>query len=90
MGMSRAQLYRKFNALTNQTVKEFVRTVRLKKAAELLDSGQHNVSEVAWAVGFGDLPYFTRSFKIQYGINPSKFSLRKTRIKTTSPEFPKA
>lgn len=74
IGMSRAQLYRKFNALTSQTVKEFVRTVRLKKAAEMLDSGQYNVSEVAYAVGFGDLPYFTRSFKAQFGITPSKYS----------------
>ncbi|MGF1586504.1 MAG: two-component regulator propeller domain-containing protein [Bacteroidales bacterium] len=88
MGMSRAQLYRKFNALTNQTVKEFVRTVRLKKAAELLDAGQHNVSEVAWAVGFGDLPYFTRSFKIQYGINPSKFSQRNTGRNVSNPKVP--
>ena len=71
MGMSRAQLYRKFSAITNQTVKEFVRTVRLKKAAEMLLTESYNVSEVAYAVGFGDLPYFTRSFKAQYGINPS-------------------
>lgn len=76
IGMSRAQLYRKFNALTNQTVKEFVRTVRLKKAAEMLESGKFNVSEVAYAVGFGDLPYFTRSFKAQFGINPSRYQHR--------------
>ncbi len=74
IGMSRAQLYRKFHALTNQTVKEFVRTVRLKKAAVMLDSGKYNVSEAAWAVGFGDLPYFTRTFKAQFGITPSRYA----------------
>jgi signal transduction histidine kinase/ligand-binding sensor domain-containing protein/DNA-binding response OmpR family regulator len=78
IGMSRAQLYRKFNALTNQTVKEFVRTVRLRKAAEMLETGKYQVSEVAYAVGFSDLPYFTRSFKSQFGVNPSKYTKRDT------------
>jgi signal transduction histidine kinase/ligand-binding sensor domain-containing protein/DNA-binding response OmpR family regulator len=73
IGMSRAQLYRKFNAMTNQSVKQFVRTVRLKKAAEMLNSGNCNVSEAAYAVGFNDLSYFTRSFKSQYGITPSEY-----------------
>jgi signal transduction histidine kinase/ligand-binding sensor domain-containing protein/DNA-binding response OmpR family regulator len=83
MAMSRAQLYRKFHALTNQTVKEFVRIVRLKKAATLLDSGKYNVSEAAWAVGFGDLPYFTRTFKARFGINPSKYANGKKDIPST-------
>ncbi|TVR38508.1 MAG: hybrid sensor histidine kinase/response regulator [Bacteroidia bacterium] len=74
MGISRAQLYRKFSAVTNQTVKGFVKSVRLKKAAELLAVGELNVSEVAYTVGFSDLTYFTRCFKAQYNMTPSKYA----------------
>lgn len=74
MGISRAQLYRKFNAVTNQTVKGFVKSVRLKKAAELLASGELNVSQAAYSVGFSDLAYFTRCFKSAYNKTPSAFS----------------
>ncbi|TVQ90168.1 MAG: hybrid sensor histidine kinase/response regulator [Bacteroidetes bacterium] len=74
MGISRAQLYRKFSAVTNQTVKGFVKLVRLKKAAELLATGDLNVSEVAYSVGFSDLTYFTRCFKAQYKMTPSKYA----------------
>lgn len=74
MGISRAQLYRKFNAVSNQTVKGFVKSVRLKKAAELLARGDMNVSEVAYSVGFSDLAYFTRCFKSAYQKTPSAFA----------------
>lgn len=73
LGMSRAQLYRKFNAVTKQPVKEFVRAIRLKKAAELLLDEDLNITSVAYTVGFGDLPYFTRCFKATYGVTPSTY-----------------
>lgn len=74
MGVSRAQLYRKFNAVTKQTVKGFVKSVRMKKAAELLAGGELNVSEVAYSVGFSDLAYFTRCFKSAYQKTPSAYA----------------
>ena len=73
MGMSRSNLYRKLKALTNQSVHEFIRMVRLKKASELLRNGEANVSEVAFSVGFNDRSYFSISFKKMFGKSPSEF-----------------
>lgn len=73
IGMSRTQLYRKIDALSGESVKEFIRVIRLKKAAELLITTDSNVSEVAYSVGFNSLSYFTTSFTEYYGMNPTKF-----------------
>jgi DNA-binding response OmpR family regulator len=71
-GMSRIHLYRKLKALTDQSITEFVKAVRLQKAYELLQQGQGNVSEVAYQTGFSSLSHFSRSFKQAYGITPSQ------------------
>ena len=73
IGMSRTQLYRKINAVAGQTVREFIRIIRLKKAAELLVSSDMNITEIADRVGFGSQSYFTTSFTEYFGINPSKY-----------------
>lgn len=70
--MSRAQLYRKFNALTNQTVSKYIRSMRLKKARELLLSSSFSVSEIAYQVGFKNPSHFSTLFTEEFGINPSK------------------
>jgi signal transduction histidine kinase/ligand-binding sensor domain-containing protein/DNA-binding response OmpR family regulator len=74
MALSRVQLYRKINALTNYPVFEFIKTIRLKKAAEMLSSGKYNVTETAYLVGFKDITHFSKSFKKTFGISPSKFN----------------
>ena len=71
--MSRMQLYRKIKALTGDTPNALVRTVRLKKAAQLLHTRQYNVSEVAYKVGFTDLKYFRERFREQFGVNPGEY-----------------
>lgn len=73
LGMSRTQLYRKINAISGQSVKEFIRIIRLKKAAELLLKREKNISEVAFTVGFNSLSYFTTSFTEYFGMNPTKY-----------------
>jgi len=70
--MSRAQLYRKFNALTNLTVSKYIRSIRLHKAKQLLLTTPLDVSEVAFQVGFKNLSHFSSSFTQEFGINPSK------------------
>jgi transcriptional regulator GlxA family with amidase domain len=72
-GVSRMQLYRKFNALTNMTVKEFVRSIRLKRAAQLLLERKMTVSEIAFAVGFRDLSHFRKSFSREFGMSASDY-----------------
>jgi signal transduction histidine kinase/DNA-binding response OmpR family regulator len=77
MGISRMQLHRKLKALTDLSATEFIRSIRLKRAAEMLEKGQDNVSQVAYQVGFSSLSYFTKCFKEQYGEIPSVYSLKK-------------
>lgn len=75
LGMSKATLYRKINSLTNQSINEFVRTVRLKKAAMVLRSGkQINIAELAYIVGFSEPSYFTKKFKELFGVAPKFFN----------------
>ncbi len=73
MGVSRSQLHRKFRALTGQSTTEFIRSIRLKRAASLIKQGYGNISEIAFEVGFNHLSYFTECFRKQFGVPPSKF-----------------
>jgi AraC-like DNA-binding protein len=77
VGVSRTQLYRKMAALTEMTVKEFIRSIRLKRAAQLLVQGELNISEVAYAVGFQQAAYFRKCFKEMYGMTPSEYGKSK-------------
>ncbi len=73
MAMSRMSLYRKMKALTGQTPSDFIRTVRLKAAAELLKTGQRNVSEVCYLTGFATPQNFAKHFKDMFGVVPSQY-----------------
>ncbi|MEQ9441252.1 MAG: ATP-binding protein [Cyclobacteriaceae bacterium] len=72
LGLSRMHLHRKLKALTNQSATEFIRTYRLKRAAQLLTQHADQVSQIAYQVGFSSLSYFTKSFKEQFGCTPSE------------------
>ncbi|MDN5213550.1 two-component regulator propeller domain-containing protein [Fulvivirgaceae bacterium BMA12] len=74
LGMSRMQLYRKLKSLTGFSANEFIRLLRLKRAAQLLNHNQMTISEITYEVGFTDLQYFRSCFKRQYGVNPSEYN----------------
>ncbi|NRB65295.1 MAG: helix-turn-helix transcriptional regulator, partial [Saprospiraceae bacterium] len=74
MAMSRMQLHRKRKALTNFSSSEFIRDIRLQRAADLLADNNLNVSEVAYSCGFNSVSYFTQCFTQKFGVNPSKYS----------------
>lgn len=74
LGISRGHLYNKLIALTGTTPVEFIRIMRLKRAAQLLAKSQMTVSEIAYQVGFNDPKYFTRYFKDEFGMVPSEFA----------------
>ena len=74
--MSRMQLYRKIKALTGSSPNHFIRSIRLSRAAQLLEKG-FSVAEVTYQVGFQDLKYFRESFRKQFGVNPSEFSIKR-------------
>jgi len=73
IGVSRMQLYRKLHALTNMTVKEFIRNIRLKRAAQMLVQKKMNVSEVAYAVGFKYLSHFRKCFHQEFNMSASEY-----------------
>jgi transcriptional regulator GlxA family with amidase domain len=74
VGLSRVALYKKIKGLTGQTAVEFIRTIRLKRAAQLLRQNQLAVSEITYDVGFNDLQYFRTCFKKQFGLSPSEYA----------------
>ncbi|WP_339903569.1 helix-turn-helix transcriptional regulator, partial [uncultured Cyclobacterium sp.] len=61
------------NALTGQSPLEFIRSIRLQRAAQLLKQNQFSVSEVAYQVGFNNAKYFSKYFKSYFGTLPSQF-----------------
>lgn len=73
IGMSRAQLHRKLTALSGLSANEFIRSLRLKRAASLLLQHQGNVSEVAYQVGYSSLNYFTKCFRDFHGQTPTEY-----------------
>ncbi len=73
IGMSRVQLHRKLKVIADCTTTNFIRDIRLAKAAELLTVGEERVTQVAYAVGFESLSYFARVFQERYGVRPSQY-----------------
>jgi AraC-like DNA-binding protein len=71
--MDQMAVYRKIKALTGQTAVEFIRIIRLKRAAQLLKQQKLTVAEVTYNVGFNDLQYFRTCFKKQFGMSPSEY-----------------
>lgn len=76
VALSRSQLHRRLKAITNQSVGDFIRSVRLKHAAQLLEKGHQNISDVAYICGFETPSSFSTAFKKFYGVPPSEFMKR--------------
>ncbi|MEJ2594982.1 MAG: two-component regulator propeller domain-containing protein [bacterium] len=74
MALSRSQLHRKLHSIINLSASEFIRLIRLNKAARLLKTGKATVSEIAYETGFNTLSYFTRCFRKQFGVTPSDYT----------------
>ena len=70
--ISRVQLYRKVKALLGVSVNEYINSIRLKKAKNLLQNSKLNISEIAYEVGYSSPGYFSTSFKKEYGISPKE------------------
>ena len=73
LNMSESQLYRKLKALGQKSTALFIRSIRLSAARELLETGDLNISEVAYTCGFNDPAWFSRAFKEEFGVAPSAF-----------------
>ncbi len=79
MSMGRTLFYKKVKSLTGFTPNEYLRVIRMKKAAELLSSTNLNVSEVAFKIGNNNPFYFSKCFKSQFGVSPSEYAKGKTK-----------
>ena len=78
--MSVRQFYRKVEVLTGLSPNQYIRKIRLQKAAQLLENGEHNtVKEVALRVGFTKVSYFSKLFEQWYGQHPSSFLKKRKR-----------
>lgn len=75
-GLNKNDLYRKVKMATGMSTVAYIRDLRLKKAASLLQSDHHSVSEVMYMVGFSCASYFTRAFNESYGVTPSEYKNR--------------
>lgn len=73
IGMSRSVLFRKIKSLTGLSTTGFIRTIRIKRAAQILVQRQLSISETAYEVGFGDLKYFRTCFRKQFNCSPSQY-----------------
>jgi DNA-binding response OmpR family regulator len=73
MNMSRSVLYRKLKALTDQSITEFIRTIKLKRAGQLILKSQLSISEIAFDLGFNDLKHFRISFQKLFNELPSQY-----------------
>ena len=71
--MSRMTLYRKIQSATGQKPTEFIRTIRMRRAAELLREGRLTITEISYATGFSSVSYFSRCFRTMYGVAPTQF-----------------
>lgn len=71
MNLSHSQLHRKLKALVNQSATQFIRSIRMQRADELLRNNAGTIAEIAYMVGFGDPSYFTKTFSKHFGYLPS-------------------
>jgi signal transduction histidine kinase/ligand-binding sensor domain-containing protein/DNA-binding response OmpR family regulator len=80
--ISRTLFYKKVKGITGYQPVELIRMMRLKKAAMYIETGEFNISEVAYMVGYNDIRYFSSSFKKQFGVSPSKYQEKRATQKT--------
>ncbi|QEL01248.1 response regulator [Olivibacter sp. LS-1] len=80
MGMSRVNFYKKIVALTDKTPSEFIRFIRLKRAADLLAKSQLYVSEISLLVGFNEAKYFRKYFKDEFGVTPNEYKKNVSKL----------
>jgi len=73
MALGRTVFFNKLKGLTGLSPVEYIRDVRIKRAAELLLDGRYNITEVTYMVGMNDSRYFAKCFKTAYGVTPTEY-----------------
>jgi len=73
MALGRTVFFNRLKSLTGLSPVEFIRDVRIRRAAQLLRDGQYNVTEITYMVGMNDSRYFAKCFKNVYGMTPTEY-----------------
>jgi len=79
LNMGRTVFYQKLKTIVGLSPVDFIREIRIKRAKQLIDSGEYNISTVAYMTGFNDPKYFSKCFKKKYGTTPSEYYKEKKR-----------
>ena len=87
MGLGRTVFYKKVRGVTGYSPNEYLRVIRMKKAAELLLTEDLTVAEISYKVGINDPYYFSKCFKNQFGIAPSIYQKNKGQHGSSSPQI---
>jgi AraC-like DNA-binding protein len=74
LSLSESQIYRKLKAISGKSTAVFIRSIRLQKGKELIQTTENTISEIAYEVGFNDPAWFSRAFKEEFGFAPSAIS----------------
>lgn len=82
LNMSRTSVYNKLKALTDQSPGDYMRLIRLKRAAQLLKEDEHTVAEISDMTGFADAKYFREVFKKHFGLSPTQYAKKNGKIKS--------
>lgn len=77
IGCAPHYLSRLFSKEMGRTISQYLRAIRVERAAELMDGGRHNVTEAAFEVGYNSMSHFTKAFLTEKGMNPSVYLARK-------------
>jgi AraC-like DNA-binding protein len=78
VGLGRTVFFNKLKGLLGMSPIEFIKETRIRRAAQLLDSGLYNVSEVSFQIGMNDARYFSKCFKQKFGTTPSEYKNKST------------
>ena len=81
-GIGRSSLFKKLKSLTGMAPVEFIREIRIRRAAQLIESGEYNISEVSYRVGINEPRYFSRCFKNRFGMTPSEYKSKRQAIRS--------
>lgn len=83
-GLTAVKLQEGFKLMHGQTICEFVKTVRLKKAEDFIMNTDMNISEIVYSLGFSSRSYFSKIFKEKFGVSPTVFKKRNKQVVLTA------
>ncbi len=81
VGLSRSAFFKKLKSLTGLAPVEFLKEVRVQRAAQLIETGEFNISQITYMVGMSDPRYFSRCFKQKFGMSPREYKDKCSNLK---------